>query len=101
MCVTRLLLIGACSIVPSSRRKPEGAVAFLGFELYRERDAAGPRISKLETQSKRLSRNVSPFNDWIETARKTMKVDRLWQSARARLRRHLDCFGVRSHLHSV
>lgn len=85
------------SIVPFSRRKPQGTVAFLGFELYWGRDAARRRILKLKTQSKRFSRSVSAFTDWIKTARNRMKLDRLWQSARARLRGHFNYFGVRSN----
>lgn len=83
------------STVPFSRRKPEGTVAFLGFELYWGRDAAKRRILKLKTQPKRLSRSVSAFTDWIKTARNRVKLDRLWQSARARLRGHFNYFGVR------
>src|SRR5260221_9701784 len=61
------------SIVPFSRRNPQGTVAFLVFELYWGRNAARQRFLKLKTQPKRLSRSISAFTDWIKTARNSMK----------------------------
>jgi RNA-directed DNA polymerase len=89
------LNLGKSSIVPFSRRRAQGTVAFLGFELYWGRDAARKRLLKLKTQPKRFSRSVSAFTDWIKTARNRMKLDRLWQGARARLLGHFNYFGVR------
>jgi group II intron reverse transcriptase/maturase len=95
------------SIVPFSRRKPQGTIAFLGFEYHWGRDAARRRILKLKTQPKRFSRSVSAFTDWIKTTRNRMKLDRLWQGARARLSGHFNYFGVRfnseklSHFHHL
>jgi RNA-directed DNA polymerase len=82
------------SVVLFSRRKPQGTVAFLGFELYWGRDAARRRRLKLKTQPKRLSRSVSAFTDWIKSARNRMKLDRLWQIASAKLQGHFNYFGV-------
>ena len=85
------------SIVPFSRRSPQGTVAFLGFELYWGRDAARRRFLKLKTQPKRLSRCITDFTDWIKTTRNRMKLDRLWRLARAKLDGHFAYFGVRTN----
>ena len=85
------------SIVPFSRRKPQGTVAFLGFELYWGRTVAGQRFLKLKTQPKRLSRSISAFTDWIKTTRNRMKLERLWRLASTRLLGHFNYFGVRSN----
>lgn len=85
------------AIVPFSRRKPQGTVAFLGFELYWGRDAAKRRFLKLKTQPKRLARSVQAFTDWIKTSRNRMKLDRLWKIARAKIQGHFNYFGVRTN----
>ncbi len=85
------------SIVPFSRRKPQGTVAFLGFELYWGRDAAKRRFLKLKTQPKRLSRSVSAFTDWIKAIRNRTKLDRIWRLASAKLLGHFNYFGVHSN----
>jgi group II intron reverse transcriptase/maturase len=85
------------SLVPFSRRRPQGTVAFLGFELYWGRDAAKRRFLKLKTQPKRLSRSISAFTDWIKATRNRRKLDHLWRIARAKMQGHFNYFGVRSN----
>lgn len=91
------LNLGKSSIVPFSRRRPLGTVAFLGFELYWGRDAARRRLLKLKTLPKRLSRSISAFTDWIKATRNRMKLSRLWRIARAKMQGHFNYFGVRTN----
>lgn len=85
------------AIVPFSRHNPQGTIAFLGFELYWGRNPDQTRRLKLKTSSKRLSRSMSAFTDWIKTHRNRMKLHSLWQLAATKLRGHFNFYGVRSN----
>jgi len=84
-------------LVPFQRRKPQGTITFLGFELYWGRGLARRRFLKLKTQPKRLSRSISAFTDWIKSARNSVKLDALWRQARTKMLGHYSYFGVQSN----
>jgi RNA-directed DNA polymerase len=81
-------------IVPFSKSNPKGTVAFLGFEFYWGRNAAGHKTLKVKTKPKRLARSVQAFKEWVKFSRNRMKLDKLWSIASAKLRGHFSYFGV-------
>lgn len=82
------------SIVPFNKSNPRGTIAFLGFELYWGRSAAGRKTLKLKTQPKRIGRSIQAFKEWVKHSRNRMKLDNLWNLARAKLQGHFSYFGV-------
>jgi group II intron reverse transcriptase/maturase len=81
-------------IVPFSKSNPRGTVAFLGFEFYWGRNAAGRKTLKVKTKPKRLGRSIQAFKEWVKLTRNRMKLDKLWDLASAKLRGHSSYFGV-------
>jgi len=88
------LNVDKSGIVPFSKSNPRGTVAFLGFEFYWGRNAAGRKTLKVKTKPKRLGRSIQAFKEWVKLTRNRMKLDKLWSLARAKLQGHFGYFGV-------
>ncbi len=82
-------------IVPFNSHNPDGTVAFLGFELYWGKARMGTQKAlKIKTSSKKLSKGIQAFTDWIKENRGREKLDRLWKTASAKIRGHYNYFAV-------
>jgi hypothetical protein len=82
-------------IVRFDANEPQGTIGFLGFELYWGRSLRQQKVLKLKTSSKKQSRAITAFSDWIKEVRNRIPIAKLWQLAATKLRGHYNYFGVR------
>ena len=89
-------------IVKFDSGKPQGTLGFLGFELYWGRTRMGrQRDLKVKTASKKFSRALTAFGQWVKEVRNQLPTAKLWSLAAAKLRGHYSYFGVRFNARKI
>jgi RNA-directed DNA polymerase len=82
-------------IVRFSGGTAQGTVGFLGFEYYWGRGRRREPLLKIKTSSKKQSRAITAFSDWIKSVRNRLPTKQLWKIAASKLQGHYNYFGVR------
>ena len=93
-------------LVPFSKwRKPlDGkptSFNFLGFTFYWGRSGKGAVIPKLKSEGKRLRGKLKRVNEWGRTMRNRHKLRDLWTLFCAKLRGHIQYYGVSFNLAAI
>ena len=77
------------------------AFDFLGFTFYIGRSGRGKALAKLKTCGKRLRSKLKKVNEWARLNRSRYKLDELWKRFIARMRGHIQYFGVSFNMKAV
>jgi group II intron reverse transcriptase/maturase len=93
-------------IITFSRRKVEmgivqGSFDFLGFTFYWGKSRKGLIIPKLKTKGKTLSRKLANVKKWVKENRNKVKLKELWKTFCAKLRGHIQYYGVSFNIDRV
>ena len=86
-------------IVAFSKRKElqgqkQGVFDFLGFTFYLGRSRKGNIIPKVKTSGKKFRAKLKKVKTWCKAVRNRMKLKQIWKMFRAKLRGHLQYYGV-------
>jgi group II intron reverse transcriptase/maturase len=72
----------------------QGTFDFLGFTFYLGKSRRGTIIPKVKTAKKRLVSKLKNVNKWMKENRNKMKLVPLWKIFCAKLRGHIQYYGV-------
>ena len=78
----------------SRRGIKQGTFEFLGFRIYLGKSLKGATLPKLKTSGKRFRSKLSRVNDWSKKVRSTAPLGQIWKSFCAKLRGHVQYYGV-------
>lgn len=76
------------------RGEKAGVFDFLGFTFYLGRSRRGGIIPKLKTIGKRLRNKLKRVAEWARRVRNVLPLKQIWALFRAKLRGHLEYYGV-------
>lgn len=85
------------STVHFNRRSPKGkngTFDFLGFTFYMGTSRKGNQIPKVKTSRKKYNSKLSRVREWIKKERHSKRLTWIWDTFRAKLRGHIQYFGV-------
>jgi group II intron reverse transcriptase/maturase len=93
-------------LVEFSRKKaeqgqPQGTFDFLGFTFYWGKSRRGNWIPKLKTNGKTMRKKLVRVKEWIKTNRNKVKLKELWKTFQAKLRGHIQYYGVSFNIEGV
>ena len=93
-------------VVPFSANKArqgiqQGTFDFLGFTFYFGKTRRGKWIPKLKTAKKRFVTKLKRVTHWMKTNRNKIKFKPLWNIFCAKLRGHIQYYGVSFNQHYV
>jgi len=81
--------------------RKQGAFDFLGFTFYLGRSRRGAVIPKLKTSGKRLRAKFTRVNEWARKVRNRHQLSWIWRLFRAKLRGHIQYYGVTFNCNAV
>jgi len=87
------------SVIINFSKNERNSFNFLGFTFYW--DKKRPYIKqalKIKTQQKTLHRKIQDFYLWIKSCRSSLKIDRIWKLAKAKLQGHFNYYGFSDNL---
>jgi hypothetical protein len=89
-------------LVPFSKRVTGGrSFDFLGFTFYWGRSAQGRRIPKVKTCGPRFRAKLKRVNAWARDVRNRYRLPQIWQIFKAKLRGHIQYYGVSFNFKAV
>jgi RNA-directed DNA polymerase len=93
-------------MVPFSRKKVEegiiqGSFDFLGFTFYWGKTRGGHIIPKLKTRGKTLCGKLAKVGKWARENRNKAPLNQLWKTFCAKLRGHIQYYGVSFNIDRV
>lgn len=80
---------------------PQGVFDFLGFTFYWGTSRGGKGIVKLKTSNNRLRSKLKKVNEWLRESRNKYKLKELWKVICAKIRGHIQYYGVSFNIDSV
>lgn len=86
---------------PKSRRDKRDTFDFLGFTFYWGRSRKGTPMPKLKSSGKRLSSKLKRVREWTEKNRHRYGMMGIWSRFRAKLRGHIQYYGVSFNIENV
>jgi RNA-directed DNA polymerase len=72
----------------------QGTFDFLGFTFYWGKSRTGRVIPKLETRGKTMRTKLTRVKEWIKKERNQRPLKELWKTLKAKLRGHIQYYGV-------
>lgn len=78
----------------ASQGIPQGAFDFLGFTFYLGKSRKGRSIPKVKTSGKKFRAKLNNVKDWCKSTRNRMKLKEIWKTYRAKIRGHIQYYGV-------
>jgi RNA-directed DNA polymerase len=72
----------------------QGTFDFLGFTFYWGKSRNGRTIPKLKTRSKTMKAKLNKVTIWFKQNRNKMTLKEIWDIFRAKLRGHIQYYGV-------
>jgi RNA-directed DNA polymerase len=72
----------------------QGTFDFLGFTFYLAKSRGGRIIPKLKTKTKSFRAKLSKVKEWARQIRSKMPMKEIWNIFRAKLRGHIQYYGV-------
>lgn len=93
-------------MIPFSRKKagqgiPQGTFDFLGFTFYWGKARNGRIIPKVKTRGKTLSTKLAKVEKWARENRNKAPLKQLWKTFCAKLRGHIQYYGVSFNISRV
>lgn len=82
------------SLLKAKRGIKQDVFDFLGFTFYLGRSKMGYIIPKLKTNGKRFRSKLNKVNEWARRNRNRASLRQLWKSFCAKLRGHIQYYGV-------
>lgn len=89
------------STAKESRGEKQESFDFLGFTFYLGRSLRGQVIPKVKTCGKRLRSKLKKVNEWARRVRSQKTLGEIWKTFRAKLRGHVQYYGVSFNSRSV
>jgi group II intron reverse transcriptase/maturase len=86
---------------PEYRGEKRETFDFLGFTFYWGQSRKGIPLPKLKSSGKRLSKKLKKVSEWAEKNRHRYKMMELWIRFRAKLRGHIQYYGVSFNIANV
>lgn len=78
-----------------------GTFDFLGFTFYMGRSRKGRSLPKLKSSGKRLRSKLKRVSEWAKMIRNRLPLREVWQRFCAKLRGHVQYYGVSFNIKSV
>lgn len=79
----------------------QGTFDFLGFTFYWGKSQVGNTIPKLKTRSKTMRAKLKKVSEWVKQKANTMPLKVIWPRFVAKLRGHIQYYGVSHNVKSV
>ena len=79
----------------------QGSFDFLGFTFYIAKSRTGKMIPKIKTRSKTVRIKLNKVTDWIKRRRNQSPLGVLWSTFKAKLRGHIQYYGVSHNIVAV
>jgi RNA-directed DNA polymerase len=79
----------------------QGVFDFLGFTFYFGKSRTGVTVPKLKTRAKSIKAKLNKVKIWFKENRNKMSLRKLWNIFSAKLRGHVQYYGVSHNLHYV
>jgi len=74
--------------------RPQGSFDFLGFTFYLGKSKKGYIIPKLKTSGKKFRAKLKNVATWCKAQRNRMKLGKLWRIFQAKIRGHVQYYGI-------
>jgi RNA-directed DNA polymerase len=81
--------------------EPQRAFDFLGFTFYLGRSRKGYVIPKVKTSGKKFRAKLNNVKAWCKAVRNRWKLSDIWKIFRAKIRGHLQYYGVSHNVDKV
>jgi RNA-directed DNA polymerase len=78
----------------AARGIQQGTFDFLGFTFYWGKSRKGRVIPKLRTRMKTMRAKLKKVNEWAKKARNARPLKEIWATLKAKLRGHIQYYGV-------
>jgi len=82
------------SKIEAARGRQQGAFDFLGFTFYPGRSRKGRTIPKVKTSGKKFRAKLKNVKVWCKTVRNRMRLKRIWKKFQAKIRGHVQYYGI-------
>lgn len=79
----------------------QGTFDFLGFTFYLGKAQSGRVIPKLKTRAKSMRTKLKRVNEWAKQVRNERPMKEIWQIFKAKLRGHIQYYGVSHNIEKV
>ena len=79
----------------------QGTFKFLGFTFYLGKSRKGAMTVKIKTNKDTLSRKLKAMTAWCKENRNKYRLSKLWKSFTAKMRGHIQYYGVSHNMESV
>lgn len=73
---------------------PQGRFDFLGFTFYLGISRKGRVIPKVKTSGKKFKAKLKNITEWSKSIRNRMNLSEIWKTFRAKIRGHIQYYGV-------
>lgn len=83
------------------RGNQQEAFDFLGFTFYLGRSKKGYVIPKVKTSGKKFRAKLKSVRVWAQTVRSKMNLESIWRIFKAKLRGHIQYYGVSFNMKKV
>jgi RNA-directed DNA polymerase len=83
------------------RGNQQEAFDFLGFTFYLGRSRKGYVIPKVKTSGKKFRAKLKSIRVWAQTVRSKMNLESIWRIFKAKLRGHIQYYGVSFNMEKV
>ena len=85
----------------AARGKKQATFDFLGFTFYWGKSQSGWTIPKLKTRAKTMRTKLERVNEWAKEIRNKQPMKEIWKIFKAKLRGHVQYYGVSHNIHKV
>lgn len=82
------------SKIEAAQGKLQGTFDFLGFTFYLGRSRRGYIIPKVKTSGKKYRAKLKNVAAWSKTVRNRMKLKEIWKTFKAKIRGHIQYYGI-------
>jgi RNA-directed DNA polymerase len=79
----------------------QGTFDFLGFTFYFGKSRAGKIVPKLKTRAKTINSKLKKVTTWFKENRNKMTLKEIWKTFCAKLRGHIQYYGISHNLQNV
>ena len=87
--------------IKASKGITQGTFDFLGFTFYFGKSRAGKIIPKLKTRAKTMNAKLKKVTAWFKGIRNKLPLKQIWKTFCAKLRGHIQYYGVSHNIKSV
>lgn len=78
----------------AAQGEKQGSFDFLGFTFYLGRSRRGWVIPKMKTSGKKFRAKLNNVKHWCKTVRNKMLLGKIWKTFQAKIRGHVQYYGV-------